>query len=62
MASGRELFFVLALGRVMFYLGWGKTYQYLLYWTSPTDAPRKELSAGILYTTRAADVRSPYNF
>ena len=23
----------------------GKTYQYILYWTSPTDAPRKELSA-----------------
>lgn len=40
----------------------GKTYQYILYWTSPTDAPRKELSAGILYTTRAADARSPYNF
>ena len=40
----------------------GKTYQYILYWTSPTDAPRKELSAGILYTTPAADVRSPYNF
>ena len=40
----------------------GKTYQYILYWTSPTDAPRKELPAGKLYTTRAADVRSPYNF
>ena len=40
----------------------GKTYQYILYWTSPTDAPRKELSAGVLYTTRAADARSPYNF
>ena len=40
----------------------GKTYQYILYWTSPTDAPRRELSAGILHTTRAADARSPYNF
>ena len=39
---------------------WGD--QYVLYWISPMDAPRRELSAGILHATRTADARAPYNF
>ena len=39
---------------------WGD--QYVLYWISPMDAPRRELSAGILHATRTADARTPCNF
>ena len=39
---------------------WGD--HYVLYWISPMDAPRRELSAGILHATRTADARAPHNF
>ena len=34
----------------------GKTYQYILYWTSPMDAPRRELSIQPVYYTPLASL------
>ena len=41
---------------------WGQDQHRILYWTSPIDAPRRELSVDIPHVTRAAVARSPYNF